>query len=263
MLSFFQSKPLVDESTHSWMIDTYKWILNEFNRDYFFNETQLIKPTNDFFPGKVGSIEEFASIILTKISEYAGVQHWPFIVKEEQQTCAVQPPKLSFKNGLRGNGSDLVPNYTSNNQIQLVFRGQQINQPQHLIASLSHQIAQYLALHTSTLPPGDNEYWVQATELLATAFGFGIMQANSSYTFKGGCSSCFNPNAVRQSSLTEPDNIYALAIFCQLKDIDKAEVLPHLKSHLRPLFKRALKQLSNHQQELAALKPSKLLLENQ
>ncbi len=258
MLTIFKPKPLVDNATHLWMIDTYRWILAEFDSEFFQQKTVLVLPTNEFFPGKVESITDYARLVLSQLCKFAGLEHWPFVLVDETGVCPTQMPKLEFNNGLRGEASSLVPNYTAPQQLPIQFTSTQLNQPQHLIASISHQMAQHLTLQNGSLPPGEQEFWSQATEVLATAMGFGVMQANSSYEFRGGCSSCFNPNAVRQSSLTEADNVYALAIFSLLKDIDHNLVKKHLKSHLRPFYKRAIKQLEDSG-DLVALKQQKLL----
>jgi hypothetical protein len=43
--------------------------------------------------------------------------------------------------------------------------------------------------------------------------------------------------------LTEDQFVYALAIFCVLKNIENEEVEPHLKKTLRPFFKMAVKEI--------------------
>ncbi len=45
------------------------------------------------------------------------------------------------------------------------------------------------------------------------------MFANSAFTFRGSCGSCYNPNATRDTYLSEQEATYALAIFAVLKGI--------------------------------------------
>jgi len=49
--------------------------------------------------------------------------------------------------------------------------------------------------------------------------GYGVLLANSAYTFGGGCGSCYNATANRQPALTKLENVFALALFYQLKGI--------------------------------------------
>ena len=71
------------------------------------------------------------------------------------------------------------------------------------------------------------------------------MFANTAYQFKGGCGSCYNKYANREVALPENEMVYCLAMFTVLKDIEVKQVTPHLKSHLRGEYKKAVKELSN------------------
>jgi hypothetical protein len=51
----------------------------------------------------------------------------------------------------------------------------------------------------------------------------------------------------------EEEMIYALAIFCAVKGIKNAQVLPHLKAKLRPHYKKAVKEISNDGDRLSHL----------
>ena len=90
--------------------------------------------------------------------------------------------------------------------------------------------------------------------MLAVYLGFGLMFANSAFTFRGGCGSCYNPNANRDAYLSEQEATYALAIFCVLKEIPNSMVTGHLKSHLRGFFKRAVKEISQEGETLSQLR---------
>ena len=73
--------------------------------------------------------------------------------------------------------------------------------------------------------------------------GFGLFLANSALTVcRGGCSGC-GTSVQTLGYLTEDEFVYALAIFCVLKDIQNTEVEPHLKKTLRPFFRMAVKEI--------------------
>jgi len=92
-------------------------------------------------------------------------------------------------------------------------------------------------------PPGGLEYFEQASEVLAHFSGFGLMLTNSAYTYRGGCGRCYNPRANRQASLSESESVYALALFCYLKQVPASAVFKYLKPHLKGSYKLALKQI--------------------
>ena len=54
--------------------------------------------------------------------------------------------------------------------------------------------------------------------------------------------------------LSQFDITYALALFCVLKGIPQGECLRHLKSALRPHFKRCLADLGRREAALAELR---------
>ena len=49
MLNLFRSKPLIDDDSCEWIFDTFEWALTHFDQQEFFQRSQLIQPTNDFF----------------------------------------------------------------------------------------------------------------------------------------------------------------------------------------------------------------------
>jgi hypothetical protein len=135
-----------------------------------------------------------------------------------------------------------------------------VNHPEVLIASYAHTLAHYLGSMASEPPPGDEANWPHITEVLAVFMGFGVLFANSAYTAKvSSCGSCQGPVAERDSFLSQYDITYALAIFTVLKGVKAGEVTGHLKSSLRPYFRRCLKDLKGRGEQLARLKALRLV----
>ena len=77
MFSLLNNKPLLQESSSRWLVDTFSWSLKNFDADLFFSETLLVLPTNEFFPGRANSTHGMAILIFDRVKEYAGVSHWP------------------------------------------------------------------------------------------------------------------------------------------------------------------------------------------
>jgi hypothetical protein len=241
----FTKKTLIDENTRQWIFDTFSWAIEHFNTQVFLEETQLVLPTNEFYSGRVGSVLEMAQNIFEHTVQYAGMQNWPLKLVEPQRLKPIDFPALSIKNALRGKNSKI--NLLDSNQqtIHFTFNPNQINQPQDLIASYAQQLATILVMQQKILPPGGKDFLPQAIDILSCVMGFGVIFSNTAYQFRGGCGSCFNPKANREASLSENDTVYALALFCLLKDKKPQKVKQHLKGHLRKTFSHAYHEINS------------------
>jgi len=258
MFNLFKKQQLLDEDTLEWLFDNFAWALHNFDRNVFFNETILVIPSNKYFPGQVNSVDGMARLIFDQVKIYAGIKHWPCRLVD--QNSLSEPPaaaKILINGSLRGKDGIEADTVDDEHKLLVAYNPQQINNPEAMIASYAHTLAHYLGSMAQEPPPDSAELWPQTTELLAVFMGFGTMFANSASVFRGGCSRCHNPLAERTAFLSQDEIIYALALFCVLKEIPNKEVLPHLKKHLRSIFKRASKELEQHHTELDKLKAIK------
>lgn len=250
LANLFTSKPLIDEHSKAWIDETYVWLEKHFVSIDPELKARCILPTNEYYPGRVGSVDEMAQAIFVKTSEYAGMSNWPVVLKPASLNPAPAInalPKLSFPDGLRGSNINVVNSDFSMQGAQPMiwpYQDQQINHPQAMIANFAQGFAALLLSQTNDIPPGGNEFRNQAIDLLACYLGFGVMMANTAYQFRGGCGSCYSPSANRQNMLTEQQTVYALALHCARNDLDTKPVRKQLKPHLQKDFKRALKQAS-------------------
>ncbi len=252
LFDFFKSQPVVDESVHNWVVDTYSWAITQFNGELLKHDTQLILPTNKFYPGRVSSVHEMAQQVFEQTVNYVGMQNWPLTLVEPQYITNNIIPPLSTSRLLRGESAYITVNGTVNNKqtIEIGYNPAQVNQPQDLVSSFVQVLATLLVYQSPTLPPGGKEYIPQAIDLVACFMGFGVIFSNTAFQYKGGCGTCNNRQANRQSTLTEVETVYSLAMFCVLKHIDKSNVLPHLKPHLKRVFKQSYKQIKAQQIQL-------------
>jgi hypothetical protein len=250
MLStLFKSAPVVDTGTRDWIFDSYAWAIENFELTVFKNDSQLILPTNQFYPGSVSSIHQMAQFVFEHTLKYAGMSAWPIRLVEPHQLTGTTLPLLKVSENLRGESVNIT---VENEQVQMIdisYNPAQVNQPQDLVSSFAQVLATILVLQSKTLPPGGKEFVPQAIDLVACFMGFGVIFANTAYQFKGGCGSCNNRSANRQASLPEQETVYALAVFCVLKSISAKTVLPHLKAHLKGNFKKAVKEIEKHMQK--------------
>ena len=257
LLSLFQKKPLLDEAAVHWLFDCYAWALREFDAQVFREQTVLVQPNDRFFPGRVDSIDGMANLIFERVKGYAGVAHWPTRLVDGRQCptdAGDDTARVLIVGALRGDKGVAPEQVEERQRLQLPYDPAMVNNPEAMIASLSHQLAHYLATLAKEPPPGGAQSWFQATEVLAVFLGFGLMFANSAFNVRlPKCGSCAPQPVDRQSFLSQYDITYALAIFCALKGIGTAEVLPHLKASLRGFYKKAAREVAGNTAALQRL----------
>lgn len=251
MLSIFKSKPLLATEEQNWVLDTFVWAFERFDGQYFLDKTEVILPNNHYFPDQVNSVFGMAQNVFNHVVNYAGMKNWPLKLVEPNQMQSVAFPNWQFAPRLRGDDAKLINDSMNEQVIYVSYNPNQINQPQDLVASFAQTLALILIHHGRELPPGGEALLPQVSELIAGFLGFGVMLSNTAYQFKGGCGSCFNAYANRQAALPEPELIFNLALIAKLKGENKNKILPHLKPHLRGMFKKADKALSNELKESA------------
>lgn len=258
MFNLFRQRELLEKDTVEWLFDVFAWGLRNFDRRVFFDETILVIPSNKHFPGRVNSVEGMAGLIFEQVKTYAGMKHWPCkLVDQTRISEPVQAVKVLIDGDIRGAGGIEPEAVADEHKLLIAYNPHQINNPEAMIASYAHTLAHYLGSMAQEPPPGEEELWPHMTEILAVFMGFGAMFANSASVFRGGCGRCHNPLAERTAFLSQDEITYALALFCVLKDIPNKEVLPHLKKHLRPIFKKAVKQLRQENTALDKLRAVK------
>ena len=249
---------LVDEADVRWLFDTFAWSLRHFDCDVFFDETILVVPDNQHFPGRADSVSAMAELIFDHVRRYAGMEHWPLRLAHESACALPATPRTEIRGVPRGARGVAPARPKEAETIPVNYDPQLVGNPEALIASFAHTLAHYLGQSATEPPPGGAAYWPQATELLALFMGFGLMFANSAFNVPvRSCGSCGGPQAQRRSYLTQYETTYALAIFCVLKEISDKTVAHQLKKPLRPYFRKCVKEIRNSQDELERLRSVK------
>ncbi len=258
--NLFTPKPPLDEPSIAWILTVFGWALRWFDAGYFRDQTRLIAPTNDFFPGRADSVQGMAELIFRATAGYAGMGHWPLRLMPLQAGLPIAPPPLALPQPLR-----VAPAVPAGPGVQVGARNLAIipitydpilvNNPEALIAGMAQNLAHHLGAAAGEPPPGGLQNWPQATEIMGVFLGFGLLFANTAFQFQTkSCGSCSAPSPQRQAFLSQFDISYALALFCVLKGIPQGECLRHLKSALRPHFKRCLADLGRRQAAVAKLR---------
>jgi hypothetical protein len=244
----FKPQPPLPEEAIEWLFNGFAWALQNFGSDVFFQQTILVEPSNKCFPGKGDSIEEMAGLILTHVKNYAGLAYLPVRIVNhhefEQAPEALADMRQVMEGLEQGGGTALT----------LLYEPRQVGNPNAMVANYAHALAYHLGSLAQTPAPCDEGQWPHMTELLAVYMGFGIMFVNTARPrVNTGCGSCSDPSMERKGAMDEMEVLYALAIFCVLKEIPARDVLPHIKGYLKPLFKKALKDVAQRDEALARL----------
>ncbi|MEH6814483.1 MAG: hypothetical protein V7677_18260 [Motiliproteus sp.] len=238
MLGLFKTKSLVDEDSARWIESVFQWALENFDAEVFHHQTQLVLPTNDYFPGRADSVEAMAQNLFDHTLAFAGLPHWSCQLVDQRNIEQLSLPSLSYADGCRGNVQT-----SPVNQLTIPYNHLQVNDPQTMVSSYATTLGSYLASCAPQSVPADEQQWPLVAELVGIYLGFGVMFANTAFSFKGGCGGCRTAAQSRTAYLSQDEATYALALFCQKKGITADQVTPHLKSHLRSIFKKTLKTL--------------------
>jgi hypothetical protein len=253
-------KACLDKESTLWLFDTFAWALRNLDARVFYDETILVTPSNQHFPGTENSVHGMANLIFNQVKEHAGLKHWPTKLTNLAEGRPAKAPKIEIKGALRGS-KGIMPSGAVPHQLHIAYNPDQLRDPEVLIADFAHVLAHYLGKMSNEPPPGGVENWPHVTEVVAVFMGFGLMMANSAHTVKiRSCGSCSGPAVERSNALSQYDITYALAIFSCLKEIPSSEVLANLKKTLRPFYKRAAKEVMRKQQELNQIRENSVSL---
>lgn len=256
MLSIFRKKPLLDEGTTEWLWESYAWALRNFDRDLFYSHTVLVTPTKAHFPDQADDGQRLAQLILDRVKGYMALQKWPTrLIPVTEEMPALPSPAITLNGPARG--EQALVEIDKGAALPVCYDPILLRQPDLLIAIMAQTLASPLAQLCPESPPGGDETRGHATDLLAIFMGFGLFLTNNAFNYHvGGCgnTSCKPKGVQLLGELTEGQMAYALALFCALKEIPAGDVVPQLKSTVRPFFKLAVKEVKRKKDELAALK---------
>ncbi len=258
--NLFTAKPPLDEPSIAWVFAVFGWALRWFDAGYFRNQTRLIAPTNEFFPGRADSIQGMAELIFRTTAGYAGMGHWPLRLMPPEAGIPIAPPGLALPRPLRealtiAAGPAVQVGTGAVAMIPIAYNPILVNNPEALIAGLAQNLAHHLGAAAGEPPPGGLQNWPQATEIMGVFLGFGILFANTAFQFQTkSCGSCSAPSPQRQAFLSQFDITYALALYCVLQGLPQGDCLRHLKSALRSHFKRCVADLGRREAALAELR---------
>lgn len=232
MFGFFRKKkiikaPIPDES-QKWMLDTFKWLLDEFDKEKIISRKTLC-PTAQDFPYKFEQSEKDALTLL------------PIIAAQME----IDPAKIelsfydqSLMEFAAGGGTRLFSQQDPNNQysagtfkkranrFHISLEVSQFKDTENLIATLAHELSHIKLIGENRIKENDEFL----TDLTTVIYGLGIFCANASFKFYTGFDSWgYN----KQGYLSQQEWGFALALLAYLK----GEKMPTWINHLTPNIK--------------------------
>lgn len=249
MFSIFTKPRVVEDQTANNIFAVFQWALENFDATAFVRSTDLVKPTRESFPDRADNELDMVKNAYARVLQYSGLASWPFVLVPQQQVAAAAPPRLTLQTTQRANNSSAV--VASNDVLMVSYSAPMLKKPMDLVASMSKAVAQHYLYQTGLVPPAGLESFNETSEILSVFMGFGVLVANSAYTFRGSCARCYDPNANRVAALSESEAIFCLAVFGVLKEIPNKQITVLLKPYLRTTYKKAVKQVLRDEENLA------------
>ncbi|MFT7559484.1 MAG: hypothetical protein ACI93R_001395 [Flavobacteriales bacterium] len=257
MIGLFRKPKVVDQNTADEIFACFDWMIECFDANTFLNNTALVLPNNVFFPDRANNESDMAKLISQRVIEYSGLRHWPFTIVPPEEFNPITPPQLQLDHRSRA-----IPEKTDQVietlPLVLSYSRSMMKQPMDLVTNMSKNIAQHYLNQSGQAPPSGENNFNATSEMLSIFMGFGVLLANSAYTFRGSCARCVDPRAIRSAALHENEAIFSLALFCTLKNTSTKSVTPSLKPYLRTAFTKALRQINVYNKPTVHLLREKL-----
>lgn len=255
MFGLFGSKPVVDEASREWLFESYAWALRNFGSDIFYEDTILVTPTNEHFPGRFTDPDSMVRDIFARVKKFAGMEQWACdLVAQEPDVNPVVAPTIVVRNSPRSPAGTFSVSDEHSSKVVITYNPDLVGNPEALIATLAHELSHYLCGAAKEHPPGGEEFWEHATDLVAIFTGFGLFIANSAFQFRQFTGIGTQGWAAQSRGyLTREQATYALAIFCELKSLPRNAVENHFSSPMRSLYRSAIKEIRAESERLAKL----------
>lgn len=233
MLKIFKPKPFLDRARREWQFDTFAWLLRHTGGFAKFAETTLVLPIEAHFPDRGLKGHAGVSALFRRVRDHAGMADWPCNVVASGRDRPAEPQT--------GEGA------AAGEPIPVIEYNPEITDPLALVATFSHELAEYLIDSFPEEPPGGAALRDPATDIAAVFMGFGIFMANGAYQvaqYESGAWAGWRARA--QGALNEGELVHALALFCGLRNVDPESVERHLNKHLRKYLRLATRDLAQY-----------------
>lgn len=242
----FSRRVLSDEDL-DFQVQTYAWLLKNFDSQHFYQETVLVLPEDNFFQVKKDTAEQFVESVFIKVKEYAGMEKWECKLEAQEEDINPYLGDAVLLQEVEGTPNGTF-SYSPEEGIKITYAPRLANQPIQLVATFAHELAHYLTGgDESKPPPGGWDNWEFATDIAAVFLGFGVFTANSVFSFSQyGNHAVQGWQSSRSGYLSQQEMSYALAIFTELKGIDFKVVTKYLDSSAKNWYKKAIRDIRKY-----------------
>ncbi|HTU66622.1 MAG TPA: hypothetical protein VMF52_11775 [Steroidobacteraceae bacterium] len=210
----FRPKSFLDAARRDWQFAAFAWLLRNSGGYPKFLDTELVLPTEDYFPDRAMNGHAGVVSLFRRVREHAGMAEWP---------CGVEPDASAERPWLSGLNSVPVIRYRPD-----------VHSAVALVASFSRELSRYYTETFDESVPGGSLLIEPTMDIAAVFMGFGIFMANAA------AESATHP-------LNEGEIVHALTLFCLLKRVRPETVAPHLNPHLRKYLRLATRDLAQHE----------------
>jgi hypothetical protein len=247
----FARKLIVDNETAAWHVENFAWLVRQFGGADGLAKSKLVLPKPGYFITESETGHAFALRVFDQVKAYCGMADWAADLVADDNPLAERTP-ISLvtvapqKHALGTFGS-------AGNRIVISYVPALLKRPDHLIATLAHELAHYLLATARQAPPCEPDEREFLTDLTAVFLGFGVFLANARFQHEAFHDGTLQGWRISHSGyLPEADLIFALALFIWSKGIDPSRALNCLKPHLGTMLRRTLRHFAG---DAAALAP--------
>jgi hypothetical protein len=235
----------LDQQVLAWQLNHWKWLDAQLATYFTPERIHLVTPTSTDFPVKWAATEDTAQQVFLCVQRHMGVESWPCTLESFEQADDVvkrhAPPLSRPQESAGAAGLFHIP---EPGKVFVRYRVTQLSDPMSLIATLAHELCHYVLATVKDEPPAGWTEHEPITDLTACYLGFGIFMANSVFRFSQWQDNTHQGwSAQRQGYLSQEEMSLALTIFCRIKGIPLANVLPHLATDPKHYVKSYAKAL--------------------
>lgn len=242
---WFRRRPTIDGDVMTWQVECWQWLDAILGRVDGMPPRDLVTPDRNWLPPVEVQGHARAEHVFNVVRSKAGMADWPCDLVAQEQ---------------RPNMADLVPYFRTEgessaagtfgrkgNRAVVTYDPALLKRPIALIATLIHELAHYRLAGAPEAPPGGDEVMEPATDLATVHLGFGLFGANSAFEF--GQFTDFDRqgwSSSRLGYLTESEWAFALALFCELRNVEPSRYRAHAKDTVRSMIDRNRAYLRKH-----------------
>lgn len=233
----------ITPTDRTWIEDNLKWLFEQFGHEAFLRN-ELVKDAHEYFPYKLKEGETRPLEVLA--AKMCGEMNISFEEVRLDIFFRENHNGGSFALGYYQNLIDLKDGKTTP---AIMLNLSPISNKAGIIATLAHELAHIKLLGENRISAAeaDHEY---LTDLCTLFWGFGLLEANQAFSTQTD----YHPDSpsISVSSVSKSGYLplemwaYALALYCHLKEIAGADLLPYLSREMQVQFAASLQWI--HQQ---------------